>query len=72
MTADITKLFALTIGMLCITALLIAKAIDPEVGMPILTAAIFYLIGNGVAVATGKRPTTLLTRTDVRERADDV
>lgn len=30
-----------------------------------------YILGNGKSIADGNRPGTLLTRTDVRTRADD-
>jgi hypothetical protein len=47
------KAFIALIGMLCITALMIADAIPTEGGTGMLGAIIGYAIGNGIAASSG-------------------
>lgn len=71
MKFDPTKLIVLVTCIVAVTLLMALRVVEPVAGMPIVTAAAFYAIGNGRAVMKGERPGTLLTRTDVRTRADD-
>lgn len=48
------KAFILLVALICVTTLMAIGKIDTESGMPILTAIVFYGIGNGVAAKTGK------------------
>jgi len=48
------KAFILLVALICITILLGLERITTEAGLPIITAIVFYGIGNGVAARTGK------------------
>jgi len=48
------KAFILLVALVCVTALMALGRIDTNQGMPVLTAIVFYGIGNGVAAKTGK------------------
>jgi hypothetical protein len=48
------KAFILLVALICITILLGLNRITTEAGLPIITAIVFYGIGNGVAAKTGK------------------
>jgi hypothetical protein len=52
--ANPPKALIALVGMLCITALMIANAIPSEGGTGMLGAIIGYAIGNGIAAGTGK------------------
>lgn len=46
--ANPTKAFILLVALICVTGLLATKAISTDAGLPIITAIVFYAIGNGV------------------------
>ena len=48
------KAFILLVALICITLLLALGRITTEAGLPIISAIVFYGIGNGVAAKTGK------------------
>lgn len=48
------KAFILLVALICITILLGLERITTEAGLPIISAIVFYGIGNGVAARTGK------------------
>lgn len=48
------KALILLIALLCITFLLALGRVTTEAGLPIISAIVFYGIGNGVAARTGK------------------
>lgn len=48
------KFVILLVGLLCLTALMIADKIDMASGVPILTLVIGYGIGNGVNARTNE------------------
>lgn len=48
------KAFILLVALLCITLLLALGKITNEAGLPIISAIVFYGIGNGVAARSGK------------------
>ena len=47
-----TKAFILLVALICDTLLLAVQAIPVEAGLPILSAIVFYAIGNGVGHGT--------------------
>ena len=42
------KFFILMLALVCITVLLAVKSVSQEAGLPIVSAIVFYGIGNGV------------------------
>lgn len=54
MQINYIKALIALIGLVCLTVLMATHSLLPEQGMPIVTAIMFYSIGNGVAAATKK------------------
>jgi hypothetical protein len=50
---NLPKFVILLVGLLCLTALMIADKIDMASGVPMLTMIIGYSIGNGVNAKQG-------------------
>jgi hypothetical protein len=50
---NLPKFLILLVGLLCLTALMIADKIDMASGVPMLTMIIGYSIGNGVNARQG-------------------
>lgn len=48
------KAFILLVALLCVTLLLAVGRITTEAGLPLISAVVFYGIGNGVAARSGK------------------
>jgi len=48
------KALILMLALVCITVLLAVSKISQEAGLPIISAIVFYGIGNGVAAKGGK------------------
>lgn len=48
------KALILLVALLCITILLATNSIDQNAGLPMISAIVFYGIGNGVAARNGK------------------
>ena len=48
------KALILLAALVCITVLLAVKSVSQEAGLPIISAIVFYGIGNGVAAKGGK------------------
>jgi len=48
------KAFILLVALICITILIALGRVTTEAGLPIVSAIVFYGIGNGVAAKTGK------------------
>jgi len=48
------KAFILLVALICVTLLLAIGRVTNEAGLPIITAIVFYGIGNGVAAKSGK------------------
>ena len=60
------KAFILLVALICVTFLLALGRITTEAGLPIITAVVFYGIGNGVAAKTGKASEPIIApRNDV-------
>lgn len=49
------KAFILLVALLCVTLLLALGRVTTEAGLPIISAIVFYGIGNGVAARAGKQ-----------------
>lgn len=65
--ANPSKAFILLVGLLCVVLLVILDKITPEQGLPIISAVIFYGIGNGVAAKSGKPSSPILEPKDRQE-----
>jgi hypothetical protein len=50
---NLPKFVILLVGLLCLTALMIADKIDMASGVPMLTMILGYAIGNGVNARQG-------------------
>ena len=48
------KALILMLALICITVLLAVNSVDQAAGLPIISAIVFYGIGNGVAAQGGK------------------
>lgn len=46
--ANPTKAFLLLVGMICITILMALEKVSTDAGLPLISATVFYAIGNGV------------------------
>ena len=46
------KALILLVALICITVLLATNSIDQNAGLPMISAIVFYGIGNGVAAKT--------------------
>jgi hypothetical protein len=53
--ANPSKALILLVALLCVTALLGVGKITTEAGLPMISAIVFYGIGNGVGAATGQK-----------------
>lgn len=47
-----TKAFILLVALCCVTLLLAVRSVSTDAGLPIITAIVFYAIGNGVGHGT--------------------
>lgn len=54
------KALILLIALLCVTFLLALGRVTTEAGLPIISAIVFYGIGNGVAARAGKASDPIL------------
>jgi len=52
--ANPPKALILLVALICVTVLLAIGRVSTEAGLPIISAVVFYGIGNGVAAKTGK------------------
>ena len=55
------KALILLVALCCVTLLLALGRITTEAGLPIISAVVFYGIGNGVAAKTGKPSEPIIT-----------
>jgi len=51
---NVPKAAILMLALVCITILLGTNSIDESAGLPIISAIVFYGLGNGVAGRSGK------------------
>lgn len=62
------KALILLVALICITVLLGVGKIDQTAGLPIISAIVFYGIGNGVAARSGKEtPKIFKSKNEVSE-----
>lgn len=54
------KAFILLVALICVTVLLAVGKVSTEAGLPIISAIVFYGIGNGVAAKTGQDSTPVI------------
>ena len=52
--ANPSKAFILLVGLLSVVLLIALGKVSTDAGLPLISAVIFYGIGNGVAAKTGK------------------
>jgi len=52
--ANPPKALILLVALICVTVLLAVGRITTEAGLPIISAIVFYGIGNGVSSRSGK------------------
>ena len=52
--ANPPKALILLVALICITVLLAVGRVTTEAGLPIISAIVFYGIGNGVAARSGE------------------
>lgn len=50
--ANPTKAFILLVALICVTVLLAVGKVSTEAGLPIITAIVFYAIGNSIGHTT--------------------
>lgn len=55
------KAFILLVALMCVTFLLALGRVSTEAGLPIISAIVFYGIGNGVAARSGKPSEPIIT-----------
>tara|TARA_R110000868_G_scaffold106548_1_gene292129 strand:- start:1331 stop:1537 length:207 start_codon:yes stop_codon:yes gene_type:complete len=53
--ANPSKALILLVALICITVLLAVEKITTEAGLPMISAIVFYGIGNGIGAATGQK-----------------
>ena len=52
--ANPSKALIALVGLICITVLIAVDAVDPDAGLPVITAIVGYAIGNGIAAKQGQ------------------
>ena len=52
--ANPSKAFILLVGLLSVVLLIALDKVSTDAGLPLISAVIFYGIGNGVAAKSGK------------------
>ena len=50
--ANPTKAFILLVALLCVTALLALEKVTTDAGLPIITAIVFYAVGNSIGYSS--------------------
>jgi len=59
------KALILLVALVCLTVLLAINAIDESAGLPMISAIVFYGIGNGVAASRGQDSPKMFKPKDV-------
>lgn len=62
--ANPSKAFILLVALICVTVLIALEKVTTEAGLPIVTAVVFYGIGNGVAARQGISSSPIITPKD--------
>lgn len=64
---NLPKLIVALVAMVCVTVLAALGSIAPEAATTIITAVLAYILGNGVAAASGKPVQPILGRREPTE-----
>ena len=62
--ANPSKAFILLVALICVTVLIAIGKVTTEAGLPIVTAVVFYGIGNGVAARQGISSSPIISPKD--------
>lgn len=62
--ANPSKAFILLVALICVTVLIALEKVTTEAGLPIVTAVVFYGIGNGVAARQGISSSPIISPKD--------
>ena len=62
--ANPSKAFILLVALICVTVLMALEKVTTEAGLPIVTAVVFYGIGNGVAARQGINSSPIISPKD--------
>ena len=62
--ANPSKAFILLVALICVTVLMSIGKVSTEAGLPIITAVVFYGIGNGVAARQGISSSPIISPKD--------
>lgn len=62
--ANPSKAFILLVALICVTVLMAIGKVPTEAGLPIVSATVFYAIGNGVASRAGVNPSPIISPKD--------
>ena len=62
--ANPSKAFILLVALICVTVLMAIGKVSTEAGLPIITAVVFYGIGNGVAARQGISSSPIISPKD--------
>lgn len=54
MTTNSAKVLLAFVALVCLTVLISVSAVSADAGMPIITAIVFYAIGNGITAVRGQ------------------
>jgi hypothetical protein len=60
------KALILLVALICITVLLAVEKITTEAGLPLVSAIVFYGIGNGVAAKSGVNSQPIIGKKEER------
>lgn len=52
--ANPSKAFILLVALICVTVLMAIGKVPTDSGLPLVSATLFYALGNGVAARSGK------------------
>ena len=66
--ANPSKAFILLVGLVAVVVLIAIGKISPDQGLPIVSAVIFYGIGNGVAARSGTSSSPIISPKDDERR----
>jgi hypothetical protein len=65
--ANPPKAFILLVALLCVTLLLALGKVSTDAGLPIITAIVFYAIGNGISSKSGKLSEPIIAPKEERQ-----
>lgn len=62
--ANPSKAFILLVALICVTVLMAIGKVPTDAGLPLVSATLFYAIGNGVAAKTGQPVEPIIGKKD--------